>query len=68
MPSEGGKTDEVKGRAKEAAGAVLDDEDLRREGRVEQATGKVKSKVEKVVDKAKEKILGQDRGSGDGDA
>jgi uncharacterized protein YjbJ (UPF0337 family) len=51
-----GKTDEVKGRAKEAAGAITDDNELRREGKIDQAAGKTKQAVEKVVDKAKDAI------------
>jgi len=49
-----GKTDELKGRVKEAAGAVADSDHLRREGKTDQAAGKIKQKVEHVVDKAKE--------------
>jgi uncharacterized protein YjbJ (UPF0337 family) len=48
-----GKMDQAKGRAKEAAGAALDDDELRREGKVDQAAGKIKEKVGQVVDKAK---------------
>ncbi|HVA49760.1 MAG TPA: CsbD family protein [Pirellulales bacterium] len=51
-----GKTDELKGRVKEAAGAVADNDHLRREGKTDQAAGKVKQKVEHVVDKAKDKL------------
>jgi uncharacterized protein YjbJ (UPF0337 family) len=47
----GGKTDELKGRVKEAAGALTADEELKREGRRDQMVGKVKQAVEKVVDK-----------------
>jgi uncharacterized protein YjbJ (UPF0337 family) len=54
-----GKADELKGRVKEAAGAVTDDDRLRREGKVDQAAGKTKQAVEKVVDKAKEVINGE---------
>jgi uncharacterized protein YjbJ (UPF0337 family) len=54
------RKDELKGRAKEAAGALTDDDELRQEGRIEQAAGKVKKKAEEVVDKAKEKLLGGD--------
>ena len=50
----GGKTDVVKGRVKEAAGALTGDKKLKREGRADQAAGKVKQTAEKVVDKAKE--------------
>ncbi len=51
-----GKGEEIKGRVKEAAGAVTGNEKLRREGQVEQATGKVKQAVDKVVDKSKEAV------------
>jgi uncharacterized protein YjbJ (UPF0337 family) len=49
----GGKSEEIKGRIKEAAGALTDDDKLRREGKLDQATGKVKQAVEKVVEKTK---------------
>ena len=48
-----GKSDEAKGRVKEAAGALTGDKKLKREGKADQAAGKVKQKVEKVIDKAK---------------
>ena len=54
-----GKTDEIKGRAKEAAGAITDDDKLRREGKVDQAAGKTKQAVEKVVDKTKKALHGK---------
>ena len=46
--------DEYKGRAKEAAGDLTDDEDLQREGKIDQAQGTVKEKVEDVGDKVKD--------------
>jgi uncharacterized protein YjbJ (UPF0337 family) len=46
----GGKTDEVKGRIKEAAGALTGDDKLREEGKTDQAVGKVKQVVQKAVD------------------
>jgi uncharacterized protein YjbJ (UPF0337 family) len=49
-----GEMDELKGRAKEAAGAVTDDEKLRREGKVDQAAGDAKDKAGKKIDQAKE--------------
>lgn len=49
-----GKTDELKGRVKEAAGAMADDDQLRREGKTDQAVGKIKQTVDKAVDKTKE--------------
>jgi uncharacterized protein YjbJ (UPF0337 family) len=51
-----GKSDELKGRVKEAVGALTDDEKLKREGKADQAVGKLKQKVEKVIDKVKEAL------------
>ena len=48
--------DDIKGRAKEAAGDLTDDEDLQREGKVDQATGSIKDKVGDVADKVKDVI------------
>jgi uncharacterized protein YjbJ (UPF0337 family) len=52
----GEKTDEAKGRVKEAAGDLTDDKDLKREGQMDQAGAKVKKKTGEVVDEAKEKL------------
>jgi uncharacterized protein YjbJ (UPF0337 family) len=49
-----GKSDEVKGRIKEAAGALTGNEKLRAEGQADQAVGKVKQVATKVVDKAQQ--------------
>jgi len=49
-----GKSDELKGRVKEAAGALTGDAKLKREGRADQAVGKIRQKVEKVIDKVKD--------------
>jgi uncharacterized protein YjbJ (UPF0337 family) len=51
-----GKSDELKGRVKEAAGALTGDKKLKREGKVDQAVGKVKKKVQKVADKVKDSL------------
>lgn len=58
----GSDAEEMKGRAKEAAGAVADDEELKTEGKIDQAAASAKEKaadavdkVEEVVDKAAEK-------------
>jgi uncharacterized protein YjbJ (UPF0337 family) len=51
-----GKSDELKGRVKEAAGALTGDKKLKREGKTDQAVGKIKQKVEKVIDKVKDAI------------
>ncbi|MGI8776876.1 MAG: CsbD family protein [Acidimicrobiales bacterium] len=48
-----GSVDETKGRVKEAAGDLTDDDDLKREGKVDKATGSVKDAVDKVSDKIK---------------
>lgn len=48
--------DDLKGRAKEAAGDLTDDDDLKREGKVDQATGTVKDKVGDAADKVKDVI------------
>ena len=56
----GENVDEVKGRAKEAAGDLTDDESLKKEGRVDRAVSDVKEKIDDVADKVKEKIGGRD--------
>ena len=48
------KTDTAKGRIKEAVGALTDNDDLRDEGKADQATGKVKDAAEKVIRGIKE--------------
>jgi uncharacterized protein YjbJ (UPF0337 family) len=48
--TESGKAEELKGRAKEAAGAVRGDEEQKDEGRADQANGKVRQAGEKVGD------------------
>jgi uncharacterized protein YjbJ (UPF0337 family) len=54
-----GTTDEAKGRLKEAAGALTDDDKLRSEGKADQTIGKVKDVAQKVLDKTK-KLMAQD--------
>lgn len=49
-----GKADEIKGRVKEAAGAITDDDQLRREGKIDQAVGKTKQVAEDMIEKAKD--------------
>jgi uncharacterized protein YjbJ (UPF0337 family) len=51
-----GKMDELKGRAKEAAGDLTDDRDLQREGKADKAAGKAKQKVEDAKDWVEDKI------------
>ncbi len=52
----GGKTDELKGRVKEAAGALTGDKRLKREGQLDQRVGKVKQTAEKMIDKVKDAV------------
>jgi uncharacterized protein YjbJ (UPF0337 family) len=56
----GGKTDQIKGRIKEAAGALTDNNRLKREGKLDQVVGKVKEKTEETVDRIKN-VLTNDR-------
>jgi uncharacterized protein YjbJ (UPF0337 family) len=51
-----GKTQELKGRVKEAAGALTDDAKLKREGEVDQAVGKVKQAADKMIDKVRKSV------------
>ena len=51
-----GKTDIVKGRVKEAAGALTGDEKLKVEGKTDQAVGETKEVVQKVADNVKEVV------------
>jgi uncharacterized protein YjbJ (UPF0337 family) len=44
------KFEDMKGRVKEAAGDVTDNDDLKREGKVDQASAKVKETVGNVAD------------------
>lgn len=55
----GANKDEMKGRAKEAAGDLTDREDLEREGKLDQAKGKAKEAVDEAGDKVNE-VLNRD--------
>jgi uncharacterized protein YjbJ (UPF0337 family) len=48
-----GTIDKIKGRAKEAVGVVTNNRRLKDEGRLDQATGKVKKAVDRILDKVK---------------
>jgi uncharacterized protein YjbJ (UPF0337 family) len=57
------KTDQAKGRVKEAIGSLKGDSKLKREGRIDRLAGEanekvgdVKDKIEKVIDKAKDSL------------
>ena len=58
-----GNMDEAKGRAKQAVGDLTDDDDMRREGKVDEKSGQAKDKLgdmkdsaEDMVDKVKDKL------------
>jgi uncharacterized protein YjbJ (UPF0337 family) len=57
----GAKSDQVKGKVKEAAGSLTGDDDLEAEGKADRRAGEVKEKldhakdkVDDVIDKAKD--------------
>lgn len=50
--------DEVKGRAKEAAGTLTGNDDLEREGKLDRVVGDVKGAVDAVADKVKDLVKG----------
>ena len=52
----GGKTDVVKGRIKEAAGALTGNDKLRAEGKTDQVVGKTKQAVQKATDTVKKAV------------
>ena len=54
-----GTVDKTKGRVKEAAGALLGDEKLKREGQADQMVGTIKDTAKKVVEKATDLVKGR---------
>jgi uncharacterized protein YjbJ (UPF0337 family) len=48
-----GTSDKIRGRVEETVGALTDNKRLKNEGRKDQAVGKVKKAVERVIDTAK---------------
>jgi uncharacterized protein YjbJ (UPF0337 family) len=53
-------TDDLTGRAKEAAGDLTGDKDMKREGQVDQAKGKAKHAIDDAGEKAKDVVGGDD--------
>jgi uncharacterized protein YjbJ (UPF0337 family) len=51
-----GTSDDVKGRVKEAAGDLTDDQGLKNEGKVDRATGSAKDAVGDAGDKVKDAV------------
>ena len=54
------KKDEMKGRMKEAAGDMMDDDEMKREGKADRIGSTIKEKTNEVVDKAKD-VVDRDR-------
>ena len=52
--------DEAKGRVKEAAGDLTNDQSLKNEGKVDKATGSIKDKVGDAADKVKDTVNPKD--------
>jgi uncharacterized protein YjbJ (UPF0337 family) len=59
----GGKSDQVKGKVKEAAGSLTGDKDLESEGKADRRAGEAKEKlghakdkVDEVIDKGEDKV------------
>ncbi len=57
------KFDQAKGRVEQAAGDLTDDDELKKRGKIDEASGKVKEKlgeakdkIEDVIDEAKDKL------------
>jgi uncharacterized protein YjbJ (UPF0337 family) len=63
----GGKFDDMKGRVKEAAGDLTDDDELRDEGRTDRMAGTAKEKIDQAGDKLADTVddlrdkVGKDR-------
>lgn len=53
-----GTTDQAKGRVKQAAGDLTGDQDLKNEGKLDEATGKVKGAISDVKDKVEDVVDG----------
>lgn len=51
-----GKSDDLKGRAKEAAGDLTGDKDLQNEGKTDQAKGSIKDKVTDAKNWVEDKV------------
>ena len=56
MGSTEGKFDDVKGRVKQAAGDLADDQELKNEGTADRAGGAVKEKIGDLKDKAEDAV------------
>jgi uncharacterized protein YjbJ (UPF0337 family) len=50
--------DEGRGRLKEAAGSLTGDEDLKREGKADQARASIKDRIDRAAEKVKDMLDG----------
>lgn len=55
------KGEDLKGRAKEAAGDLTDDKGLKREGQVDRGSAKAKDKLDDAADKVKDAVNPKDK-------
>lgn len=55
-----GKKDEVSGRSKEAAGALLDDDEMKNEGKIEQVAGDLKERAGRAIDRVEDAVTGKE--------
>lgn len=53
-------TDDAKGRLKEAAGDLTNDDELKREGKVDRAEGAAKDKIDDAADAVKDAVTSDD--------
>jgi uncharacterized protein YjbJ (UPF0337 family) len=60
----GTNMDDAKGRAKEAAGALTDNDRLKREGKADQAVGSIKQGVDRAADWVKHKLDARNKSKG----
>lgn len=55
-----GRTDKLKGKAKEVVGGATGNDSLRRDGKTDQAAGKAKEKGNKAIDETQEALSDDD--------
>jgi uncharacterized protein YjbJ (UPF0337 family) len=51
-----GTADDIKGRMKEAVGDLTDNDEMKREGKVDRASGKAKDKIQEAGDRAEDMV------------
>ena len=56
-----GESDDLKGRIKEAGGALTGDDSLKNEGKVDQGIGSVKDAIDSAGDKVKDVVNPDDK-------